>query len=90
MIRALQLAAVLSVLAFAGACAPSYHATLQEIDEVRELAERTASDVEAVERAAWHAQAAADEALEAANAAQACCDAASERLDRMFEASQAK
>ena len=34
-IRTLQLAAVLATLAFAGACAPVYHATLQEIVEVR-------------------------------------------------------
>ena len=34
-IRTLQLAPVLATLAFAGACAPVYHATLQEIVEVR-------------------------------------------------------
>ena len=40
--------------------------------------------------AAGQAQATADEALAAAQSAQACCVTTNDRLDRMFEASQAK
>jgi hypothetical protein len=36
------------------------------------------------------AQSTANQALSAANAAQACCDATNERVDRMFEQSQQK
>ena len=40
--------------------------------------------------AAQRAQSTADSALDAANAAQDCCDATNEKIDRMFEATMQK
>ncbi len=95
--RKLQLGALLAVLTYASGCTPSYHATLQQIDEIRAIAESARSAAEAAtgqtgaaEQMASEAQATANEALAAANAAQACCDATNERVDRIFEVEAAK
>ena len=96
--KKLRLGALLAVLTYASGCAPSFHASLIEIDEVRAIAESARSMAEqaasessaAAEQMASEAQRTADEALSAANAAQASSDANTERLERMFEESQAK
>ena len=100
--KKLRLGALLAILTYAGGCAPSFHASLTEIDEVRAIAENARSMAEqaaasqsnqsnaAAEQMASEARDTANEALSAANAAQASSDANSERLERMFEESQAK
>lgn len=95
--RKLQLGALLAVLIYAAGCTPSYHATQQQLDEIRAIAEsaqaaaqEVANQRSAAEQMASEAQATANEALAAANAAQACCDATNERVERMFEDIQAK
>ncbi len=95
--RKLQLGALLAVLTCAAGCTPSYHSTLEQLEEIRAIAESarsaaeaTTGQTDAAEQMAAEAQATANEALAAANAAQACCDATNERVDRMFEAEQAK
>ena len=95
--RKLQLGALLAVLIYAAGCTPSYHATRQQLDEIRAIAEsaqaaaqEVANQRSAAEQMASEAQATANEALAAANAAQACCDATNERVERMFEDIQAK
>jgi hypothetical protein len=72
--------------------------------DLQQMAERASQDAEAARTAAEEAreaasearqmasgaQSTANEALSAANEAQACCDANSEKMDRMFERSQSK
>ncbi|CAN5190162.1 hypothetical protein BH24PSE2_BH24PSE2_16040 [soil metagenome] len=74
------------------------------VADVQQMAERAAEDAEAARTAAEEAreaasearqmasgaQSTANEALSAANESQACCDANSEKMDRMFERSQSK
>ena len=94
--RILQLSALLGVFVLAGACTPTYHASVQDLAAVRALAEsaqsaaETAGDQGDAAAALAQAQAAADAALQAANAAQASVEAANQRMDRMFEEAQAK
>ena len=96
--RKLQLGALLAVLTLASGCAPAYYALEEELADIRAIAEAAQSASEqaasqsgsGAEQMASQAQATANEALEAANAAQAAADATNERLDRMFEESQAK
>ena len=94
MIRKLQLGALFAVLAFASGCATI---SQEDLDAVRSIAENAQSAAADAARQAGEArqmasgaQSTANQALSAANAAQACCDATNERVDRMFEASQAK
>ncbi|MCC5795583.1 MAG: hypothetical protein JJT85_12740 [Chromatiales bacterium] len=79
-------------------------ASTQQINEMSARLDRVAQDAAAAKSAADAASAAASEArqiasgaqstanqaLNAANQAQACCDATNEKVDRMFERSQAK
>lgn len=74
------------------------------LDEVRATAEQAAADAAAAKTAAEAARAAADrasqqaasaqstasQALTTANSAQSCCDANTERLERMFQKSMSK
>ncbi|MGH8494641.1 MAG: Lpp/OprI family alanine-zipper lipoprotein [Gammaproteobacteria bacterium] len=74
------------------------------MSDVQQMAEQAAQDAQAARTAAEEAQSTAsearemasgaqstaNEALSAANEAQACCDANSEKMDRMFERSQSK
>ncbi|HEX6998487.1 MAG TPA: Lpp/OprI family alanine-zipper lipoprotein [Gammaproteobacteria bacterium] len=90
---AVRSAAIVCGIAFATGCA----GLQEQIDEVRMTAEAAQSTAEAAQRTATQAQQAAsgaqstaNQALQAAQAAQACCDATNQRLDRMFEQSQAK
>jgi hypothetical protein len=71
--------------------------TTEQLDAVKATAEAAQNAANAAQRTATQAQQAAsgaqstaNQALQAAQAAQACCDATNQRLDRMFEQSQAK
>jgi hypothetical protein len=94
MIRKLQLGTIISAFVFLTACATLSQEDLDAVRAVAEGAQSTADNAarQAAEarQMASGAQSAANEALSAANAAQACCDATNQRLDRMFEAGQAK
>lgn len=89
--------ALLAGIVFAAGCAG-------QINSVRETAEQALAAANAAQTAAENsqrtanearqmasgAQSSANQALSAANAAQSCCDATNQRLDRMFQQSQAK
>ena len=91
----------LSAVVFGAGCATI---TQEDLDAVRAIAERAASDASAASSAASSASSAASEArqmasgaqstanqaLSAANASQACCDATNEKIDRMFQKSMSK
>ena len=76
----------------------------QEVSEVRSIAQQAASDAAAAKstaeaantaaadakRMAANAQNTAQSAAQAASAAQACCNANTEKLERMFRKSMAK
>ena len=97
MISKLSRFALVAGLIFAAGCAG-------QINSVRETAEQALSAAQAAQTAAENAQRTANEArqmasgaqstanqaMSAANAAQSCCDATNQRLDRMFQQSQAK
>ena len=89
----LRVAAVVCGIALTTGCA----GLQEQIDSVRATAEAAQSTAEAAQRTATQAQqtasgaqSTANQALQAAQAAQACCDATNQRLDRMFEQSQRK
>jgi len=91
---ALRAAVLICGAAIATGCAS---VTTEQLDEVRATAEAAQNAANAAQRtanearqAASGAQSTANQALQAAQAAQACCDATNQRLDRMFEQSQAK
>src|ERR1044071_7059053 len=91
---ALRTALLVSGFAMVTACKS---VTKEELDAVRATAEGAQNAANAAQRTATQAQQAAsgaqstaNQALQAAQAAQACCDATNQRLDRMFEQSQAK
>jgi hypothetical protein len=91
---ALRAAALICGAAIATGCAS---VTTEQLDEVRATAEAAQNAANAAQRTANEArqavsgaQSTANQALQAAQAAQACCDATNQRLDRMFEQSQAK
>ena len=82
-------AAVLMVL---GGCA-----TVEQLNEVRAIAESAQSAANSAASAADSAASAANQAMDAANSAQsaadaamACCNENSSKLDRMFEKAMAK
>jgi methyl-accepting chemotaxis protein len=95
---ALKGSLVAVVMLVASGCAST------KINELSARVDRVAQDAAAAKSAADAANAAASEArqiasgaqstanqaLNAANQAQACCDATNEKIDRMFQRSQAK
>jgi hypothetical protein len=92
---ALRVAALLTGFAVVTGCATGI--TQEQLDAVRATAEAAQNTANAAQRAANEArqaasgaQSTANQALSAAQDAQACCDATNQRLDRMFEESQAK
>jgi len=92
---ALRAAALVGVFAMVTGCAN--RVTTEQLDAVRATAEAAQNAANGAQRTATQAQQAAsgaqstaNQALQAAQAAQACCDATNQRLDRMFEQSQAK
>ena len=91
---ALRVAAVVCGIAVVTGCAT---VTTEQLDAVRSTAEAAQNAANAAQSAANEArqlassaQSTANQALGAAQDAQACCDATNQRLDRMFEQSQAK
>jgi len=96
---AVKASAVAIVMMVASGCAST-----AQINEMNARLDRVAQDSAAAKSAADAASAAASEArqiasgaqstanqaLNAANQAQACCDATNEKVDRMFQRSQAK
>jgi hypothetical protein len=91
---ALRAAALVGSLAIVTGCAS---VTQEQLDEVRAAAESAQTAATAAQRTATQAQqtaqgaqSSATQALQAAQRAQACCDANTQRIDRMFEESQAK
>ena len=91
---ALRVAALVSGFAIVTGCAS---VKPEQLDMVRATAEAAQNAANAAQRTATQAQqtasgaqSTANQALQAAQAAQACCDATNQRLDRMFEQSQAK
>jgi hypothetical protein len=92
---ALRAAALVGSFAILTGCANQV--TTEQLDAVRATAEAAQNAANAAQRTATQAQQAAsgaqstaNQALQAAQAAQACCDATNQRVDRMFEQSQAK
>ena len=92
---ALRAAALVGSFAIVTGCAN--RVTTEQLDMVRATAEAATNAANAAQRTATQAQQAAsgaqstaNQALQAAQAAQACCDATNQRVDRMFEQSQAK
>ena len=95
----LKVGAAVLILGLASGCANT-----TALDEVRATAEQAAADAAAAKTAAEAARAAADrasqqassaqsaasQALQTANSAQSCCDANTERLERMFQKSMSK
>ncbi len=61
-----------------------------DLDGVKSAADGASRAAAAAQQAATSAQNSANQALSAAQAAQACCDANSEKLNRMFEKSMSK
>jgi hypothetical protein len=91
---ALRAAALVGSFAIVTGCAS---VTTEQLDAVRATAEAAQNAANAAQRTATQAQttasgaqSTANQALQAAQAAQACCDATNQRVDRMFEQSQAK
>lgn len=95
----LKVAAAVLVLGTAAGCTNT-----ELLNEVSAKADAAAADAAAAKTAAEAARAAADrasqqaasaastanQALSAANSAQSCCDANTERLERMFQRSMSK
>lgn len=94
----LKVGAAALIVGLASGCAST------GLDEVRATANQAAADAAAAKTAAEAARAAADraaqqaasaqstasQALQQANSAQSCCDANTERLERMFQKSMSK
>lgn len=97
--RAMNIGVLAAAVAVAAGCATS-----SSLEEVRAMAEEAKSAAQGAQRSADQAQSAADaaqqtadeamstaeSASQAASEAQSCCDANTERLDRMFQRSQQK
>ena len=91
----LRLGALVAVLALTSACNPVFHASEAELAEVRAIAEAnqapdSSAASAAAQAAAEQAQAAAEAALAAVQDLRGEIDATNQRIDRMFEESQAK
>lgn len=98
--KVLKVGAIVLVLGVASGCATGQ----STIDAVQATADAAARDAAAAKstaeaaraaadrasQAAASAQSTADQALSAATESQACCDANRDRLERMFQRTQAK
>lgn len=91
----MKLAALVGGVVLAAGCAhPVSVEDLNEVRAIAQAAQSTGSNAERVaneaRQLAQSAQTTANNALRQAQDAQACCDATGQRLDRMFEELQAK
>lgn len=62
----------------------------QDVADAKTMAAQAQADAERAQRSADAAASTADMALDAARGAKACCDANSERVDRMFRKAMMK
>ncbi|MGI9334587.1 MAG: Lpp/OprI family alanine-zipper lipoprotein [Gammaproteobacteria bacterium] len=91
-----KLAKILGAAAIAGfavagsGCAGDMSSMQAKVDEAMNAAAAAQSAAANAASAAASAQSTADAALEAANGAQACCNANSDKIDRMFQRSMTK
>ena len=90
--RLVAAGAVSGAIVVSGGCA-----TPEEVAEIRQMAQDAQAAADRAEAAATQAQqSAADassmagQAMQAARGAQACCDANTEKMERMFQKSMAK
>lgn len=90
--RLMTVALMASYIAIGAGCAST-----SDIDEIRNMAREAKGAADRAERTAkraesraTEAQRQAEQALSAANAAQACCTANTEKLNRMFKKSMTK
>ena len=94
----LKVSAIMLVLGLASGCATTEggqsqstaDAAARDAAAAKSAAEAARAAADSAAQAAAAAQRSADQALSAAREAQACCDANRDRLERMFERSQAK
>ncbi len=91
-VNAARASALAIALGLASGCA-----TTEQLEEVRGIANEALSQAQVANQkadeanaAASNAGATASQALDAAQSAQACCDANTEKLDRMFEKAMRK
>ena len=90
--RLMKVTAVAMIIGLSAGCASS-----TELDGIRSMAREAKGAADRAERTAKRAESRATEAqrqaelaMTAANAAQACCTANTEKLDRMFKKSMSK
>jgi len=92
--NALRTAAFLCGFAIVTGCATTGTGDLDAVRATAEAAQNAANAAQSAANEARQlaagAQSTANQALSAAQDAQACCDATNQRVDRMFEQSQAK
>lgn len=92
----LKVSAIALVLGLGSGCATNgdaqatADAAARDAAAAKSAAEAARAAADSAAQAAAAAQSTADQALAAANEAQACCDANRDRLERMFQRSQAK
>ena len=86
--RLAGLAFVLATAGLVSGCATDE--LKKELADVRAQAEQANTNAMAAQRSADAAQTRADEAMAAANEAKACCEANSEKIDRMFRKAMMK
>lgn len=94
----LKVSAIVLVLGLASGCATTgaeesqatADAAARDAAAAKSAAEAARAAADSAAQAARAAQSTADQALAAAREAQACCDANRDRLERMFQRSQAK
>jgi hypothetical protein len=91
---ALRAAALVGSFAIVTGCASVKQEQLDEVRAVAEAAQNAASAAQRTatqaQTAAQGAQSSANQALTAAQAAQSCCDQNTQRIERLFQESQAK
>ena len=97
--KVLKVGAIVLVLGVASGCASqssidaaqaTADAAARDAAQAKSAAEAARAAADSAAQSAASAQSTADQALAAATEAQACCDANRDRLERMFQRSQAK
>ena len=94
--KVLKVSAIVLILGVASGCETQgdamgiAQAAARDAADAKATAEAARAAADSAAQAARSAQSTADLALSAATEAQACCDANRDRLERMFQRSQAK
>lgn len=81
----LHVSVLTAIIGMAAGCA-----TKEDLDSVRATAETALSEARAARETGQEAMSAAQDAKSSADAAQACCNENTSRLDRMFEKAMRK